>query len=64
MILQIGFSNALSNWHRGVPTVDHRVAPHSIGGADEYAPLEDLNTVFAVHTHYFFIISIPPISLL
>ena len=48
--LRAGFSDARFWRHAGVPSVVCGVAPHAMGGADEHATVEDLNTVFAVHT--------------
>ena len=47
--LRAGFSDARFWRHAGVPSVVYGVAPHGMGGADEFATVEDLNTVFAVH---------------
>ena len=47
--LRAGFSDARFWRHAGVPSVVYGVAPHGMGGADEHATVEDLNTVFAVH---------------
>lgn len=48
--LRAGFSDARLYRHAGVPSVVYGVAPHGMGGADEYATVEDLKAVFAVHT--------------
>ena len=48
--LRAGFSDARFYRHAGVPSVVYGVAPNGIGGADEYATVEDLKTMFAVHT--------------
>ena len=50
--LRAGFSDARFYRHAGVPSVVYGVAPHRMGGADEYATVEDLGTVFAVHTKW------------
>ena len=47
--LRAGFSDARFYRHAGVPSVVYGVAPHRMGGADEYATVEDLKAVFAVH---------------
>ena len=47
--LRAGFSDARFWRHAGVPSVVYGVAPHGMGGTDEYATVEDLETVFAVH---------------
>jgi len=47
--LRAGFSDARFWRHAGVPSVVYGVAPHRMGGADEYATVEDLKAVFAVH---------------
>ena len=48
--LRAGFSDARFYRHAGVPSVVYGVAPHGMGGTDEYATVEDLKAVFAVHT--------------
>ena len=48
--LRAGFSDARFWRHAGVPSVVYGVAPHRMGGADEYATVEDLRAVFVVHT--------------
>ena len=48
--LRAGFSDARFYRHAGVPSVVYGVAPNGMGGADEYAEVEDLTEVFAVHT--------------
>ena len=48
--LRAGFSDARFYRHAGVPSVVYGVAPNGMGGADEYATVEDLKAVFAVHT--------------
>ena len=47
--LRAGFSDARFWRHAGVPSVVYGAAPHRMGGADEYATVEDLKVVFAVH---------------
>ena len=47
--LRPGFSDARFYRHAGVPSVVYGVAANHMGGADEYATVEDLKTVFAVH---------------
>ena len=47
--LRPGFSDARFYRHSGVPSVVYGVAANHMGGADEYATVEDLKTVFAVH---------------
>ena len=47
--LRPGFSDARFYRHAGVPSVVYGVAANHMGGADEYATVEDLQTVFAVH---------------
>ena len=47
--LRAGFSDARFYRHAGVPSVVYGVGAHHMGGADEYATVEDLKTVFAVH---------------
>ena len=49
MNLRAGFSDARFWRHAGVPSVVYGVGAHRMGGADEHATVEDLNTVFAVH---------------
>ena len=48
--LRAGFSDARFWRHAGVPSVVYGVAPHGMGGADEFATVEDLGAVFVVHT--------------
>ena len=48
--LRAGFSDARFYWREGVPSVVYGVAPNGTGGADEYATVEDLKAVLAVHT--------------
>ena len=48
--LRAGFSDARFYRHAGVPSVVYGVAPNGMGGADEFATVEDLKAVFAVHT--------------
>lgn len=48
--LRPGFSDARFYRLRGVPSVVYGVAANNMGGADEYATVEDLHAVFAVHT--------------
>ena len=48
--LRAGFSDARFYRHAGVPSVVYGLAPNGMGGADEYATVEDLKAVFAVHT--------------
>ena len=48
--LRPGFSDARFYRLRGVPSVVYGVAANNMGGADEYASIKDLHTVFAVHT--------------
>ena len=47
--LRAGFSDARFYRHAGVPSIVYWVAPRRMGGADEYAKVDDLTTVFAVH---------------
>ena len=47
--LRAGFSDARFWRHAGVPSVVYGVSAHHMGGADEYAAVEDLKAVFAVH---------------
>ena len=47
--LRAGFSDARFYRHAGVPSVVYGVGAHHMGGVDEYATVEDLKTVFAVH---------------
>ena len=47
--LRAGFSDARLWRHAGVPSVVYGVGAHHMGGADKYATVEDLKTVFAVH---------------
>ena len=47
--LRAGFSDARFYRHAGVPSVVYGVAANHMGGADEYATVEDLKAVFAVH---------------
>ncbi|MCZ6774796.1 MAG: M20/M25/M40 family metallo-hydrolase [Proteobacteria bacterium] len=48
--LRPGFSDARFYRQNGVPSVVYGVAANNMGGADEYATIEDLHAVFAVHT--------------
>ena len=48
--LRAGFSDARFWRHADVPSVVYGVAPHGMGGTDEYATLEDLKVVFTVYT--------------
>ena len=48
--LRAGFSDARFYRRSGVPSVVYGVAPNRMGGADEYATVEDLKAMFAVHT--------------
>ena len=48
--LRAGFSDARFYRHAGVPSVVYGVGAHNMGGVDEYATMEDLKVVFAVHT--------------
>ncbi|MYK61565.1 MAG: M20 family metallopeptidase, partial [Chloroflexi bacterium] len=48
--LRAGFSDARFYQHAGMPSVVCGVVPNGMGGADEYATVEDLKAVFAVHT--------------
>jgi succinyl-diaminopimelate desuccinylase len=47
--LRPGFSDARFYRQHGVPSVVYGVAANNMGGADEYATIEDLRAVFAVH---------------
>lgn len=47
--LRPGFSDARFYRQSGVPSVVYGVAANNMGGADEYATVEDLLAVFAVH---------------
>ena len=47
--LRAGFSDARFWRHAGVPSVVYGVGAHHMGGVDEHATVEDLQTVFAVH---------------
>ena len=47
--LRAGFSDARFWRHAGVPSVVYGVGAHRMGGVDEHATVEDLQTVFAVH---------------
>ena len=47
--LRAGFSDARFYRPAGVPSVVYGVGAHHMGGADEHATVEDLQTVFAVH---------------
>lgn len=47
--LRPGFSDARFYRQHSVPSVVYGVAAHNMGGADEYATIEDLRAVFAVH---------------
>ena len=47
--LRAGFSDSRFYRHAGVPSVVYGVGAHHMGGADEYATVEDLQAVFAVH---------------
>ena len=47
--LRAGFSDARFYRHAGVPSVVYGVAPNRMGDADEYATVEHLKAVFAVH---------------
>ena len=48
--LRPGFSDARFYRQHGVPSVVYGVAANNMGGANEYATIEDLRAVFAVHT--------------
>ena len=48
--LRPGFSDARFYRLRGVPSVVYGVAANNMGGADEYASIDDLRAIFAVHT--------------
>ena len=48
--LRAGFSDGRFYRRAGVPSVVYGLAPNGMGGADEYATVEDLKAVFAVHT--------------
>ena len=48
--LRAGFSDARFWRHAGVPSMVYGVTPHGMGGADEYATVEELKAVFAVQT--------------
>lgn len=48
--LRPGFSDARFFRQCDVPSIVYGCAPHNMGGADEYATVEDLSTVFKVHT--------------
>jgi len=48
--LRPGFSDARFYRLRGVPSVVYGVASNNMGGADEFASIDDLRAVFAVHT--------------
>ena len=50
MNLRPGFSDARFYRLRGVPSVVYGVASNNMGGADEFASIDDLRAVFAVHT--------------
>ena len=50
MNVRVGFSDARFYRHAGVPSVVYGVAANRMGGADEYATVEDLRAVFVVHT--------------
>ena len=47
--LRAGFSDARFWRHAGVPSAVYGVGARRMGGVDEHAMVEDLNTVFAVH---------------
>ena len=47
--LRPGFSDARFYRQHGVPSVVYGVAANNMGGADEYATIEDLRAVLAVH---------------
>ena len=49
MNLRAGFSDARFYRHAGVPSVVYGVGAHHMGRVDEYATVEDLEAVFAVH---------------
>ena len=48
--LRAGFSDVRFYRPAGVPSVVYGVGAHHMGGVDEYATVEDLKAVFAVHT--------------
>ncbi|MBC8452022.1 MAG: ArgE/DapE family deacylase [Rhodospirillaceae bacterium] len=48
--LRPGFSDARFYRQHGIPSVVYGVAANNMGGADEYATVEDLLNVFKVHT--------------
>lgn len=47
--LRPGFSDARFYRQAGVPSIVYGAAAHNMGGADEYADVEDLYAVFVVH---------------
>ena len=47
--LRPGFSDARFYRQKGVPSVVYGVAANNMGGADEFAAIEELHAVFAVH---------------
>lgn len=47
--LRPGFSDARFYRQKDVPSVVYGVTPHNMGAADEFATVEDIQTVFAVH---------------
>ena len=48
--IRAGFSDARFWRHAVVPSIVYGAAPNRMGGADEYATVEDLRSVFSVHT--------------
>jgi len=44
-----GFSDARFFRQYGIPSIVYGCAPYNMGGADEYATIEDLHAVFKVH---------------
>ena len=61
MNLRAGFSDARFYRHAGVPSVVYGVGAHHMGGVDEYATVEDLKPVFAVHAFAAFRLSPRPL---
>ena len=47
--LRPGFSDARFYRQKDVPSVVYGVTPHNMGAAAEFATVEDIQTVFAVH---------------
>ena len=48
--LRPGFSDARFYREKNIPSVVYGVTPHNMGAADEFATIDDIQTVFSVHS--------------